>query len=430
MTNQKNPGSGGGRAGGSHACCEHPNHTDYSENPQEQTGNRDRPLTLRLDYRSYSGALQDAIGRRGTDTLWAIIFDLASSGQWTSYSRVPAFYDRPRRYQNGLFSFRKIVGAIDVLAELNLIDHIKRPPGWRGWQSAACATPELVEIYNKITDKSRPKIIVPNEPILLRDAEKKLLDYRETNATRAMRTAIGDYNYALAETDVQGAETGPIHRIFNRNFNSGGRLYVLGASWQQLRANDEDRHGKPVAEHQRRAAVRIQGEEVTELDFATLHPRLLYAEVGKEAPADCYQAPGWPRDVMKMAVNVALNAPTQRKALGAIANDDKFIKHATNIGRTSDHDRYVLARAAFDAAKAANQPIAQFFGTGAGLRLMKKDSDIAQRILTKMLKAGVVVLPVHDSFMAPKSKGELLRAVMEETALEVCGHCIPVDVKF
>lgn len=43
--------------------------------------------------------------------------------------------------------------------------------------------------------------------------------------------------------------------------------------------------------------------------------------------------------------------------------------------------------------------IADAFGTGAGLRLQRKDSDLALAIITGLRERGVLALPVHDSFL-------------------------------
>ena len=64
--------------------------------------------------------------------------------------------------------------------------------------------------------------------------------------------------------------------------------------------------------------------------------------------------------------------------------------------------------------EAKHIPIAHMFGSGAGLRLMRRDSDMTERLLLRLVKRGVVVLPIHDSYIVPNrvaDKGQLMEAM-------------------
>jgi len=69
-----------------------------------------------------------------------------------------------------------------------------------------------------------------------------------------------------------------------------------------------------------------------------------------------------------------------------------------------------------DAITTLHRPITHAFGTDAGAHLMRLDSDIAEAVLLDMLARGVVVLPVHDSFLAPASKRNQLEQAMTDAA--------------
>ena len=69
-----------------------------------------------------------------------------------------------------------------------------------------------------------------------------------------------------------------------------------------------------------------------------------------------------------------------------------------------------------DALIAKHAPIASLFFTGIGLRLQRLDSDISEGVMREMRRRGIVVLPVHDSFLAPASKAAELEAVMIDEA--------------
>ena len=59
-----------------------------------------------------------------------------------------------------------------------------------------------------------------------------------------------------------------------------------------------------------------------------------------------------------------------------------------------------------------HEPIKKFFGTGYGVKLQFKDSQIAEAVMLAMLPEPC--LPVHDSFIVRKGQAQKLRRVMNE----------------
>ena len=74
---------------------------------------------------------------------------------------------------------------------------------------------------------------------------------------------------------------GRLRRIFNQDFNRGGRFYAEDGSWQTL----------SKAERQQ---IVISGEPAIEIDYSTFHPSLAYAEYGLPTPLDAYEILGAP----------------------------------------------------------------------------------------------------------------------------------------
>ncbi|PKP98986.1 MAG: hypothetical protein CVT74_09280 [Alphaproteobacteria bacterium HGW-Alphaproteobacteria-13] len=70
-----------------------------------------------------------------------------------------------------------------------------------------------------------------------------------------------------------------------------------------------------------------------------------------------------------------------------------------------------------------HESIIDAFGTGAGLRLQRQDSDLALAIITNMRECGITALPVHDSFIAPKSNETDLREEMAQAYKEAFSFC-------
>ncbi|MDS9468705.1 hypothetical protein RGQ15_14155 [Paracoccus sp. MBLB3053] len=356
-----------------------------------------QPLSLRFETKLLWKAFEAEIGVAPTGA--AIILDICNADGWISYSRTARHYEVPKRYRNGLYTYRKVVSQVDYLDQQGLIDHDRRPPGERGWQSALRATDDLRGIHAKILGTSVPTLARPAEVILLRDADGNLLDYRNTRDLDRKRKQVIRFNEAIAGAGLDASVVAPLARIYNQTSKRGGRHYAMGPSWQNLPS-------------EARRAVTISGEPVVELDYKTLHPAILYAEAGATMPSDCYEIAGWPRKLVKVALLILINAQTPHQARHALA-------HADPMEAVAPLGSQAALRAAgelIDAIKVMHRPIAHAFHSDAGARLMTIDSDIASCVMSDMLDKGVVALPVHDSFLVPASKRDLLEEVMLKAA--------------
>jgi hypothetical protein len=115
-----------------------------------------------------------------------------------------------------------------------------------------------------------------------------------------------------------------------------------------------------------------------------------------------YEIPGWDPGLVKIAFNTLVNADTRVAAVRSIAEE---------IG---GQGAYRKAEQLVQAIEAKHRPIAAAFGTGAGLWLMRRDSDMTERIMVRLIRKGIVVLPIHDSYVVldgTKTKGELMEAM-------------------
>ena len=155
-----------------------------------------------------------------------------------------------------------------------------------------------------------------------------------------------------------------LHRVFNSiDFSTGGRFY--GAWWINFKKEF-------------RKYITINQKETCEHDFSHIHAMLLYAEIGIELPPDYdpYTAPHGEalRAATKEAFNVMLNA-RRRPVLGMIGGFDE---------RTAgiSWDRFI------DGILKEHEPIANNFLSGAGGRLQRRDSDIAEAVLLRFADMG------------------------------------------
>ena len=262
---------------------------------------RDKPLSFHwraddvawlatLDLPSVPSKRHD---RARASILLDVVQEAVGRGRWISYSRTRAYYSGKRRYHGTAYSFRTVVPMVDELAYLGWIKNHKAPASpTGGWQSRMKATPHLLAAV------TIPLVrFYPIETIRLKDSTKHLIDYRDTAKTLAMRRSCSVINEALGRQAVTieapgAVRDGPVircgdhvlypsmtsvYRVFNRDFQHGGRFY--GGWWQNAKSKD-------------RKYLRINGQPTVELDYSQLHPRLTYRMAGKPLTGDAYDIEG------------------------------------------------------------------------------------------------------------------------------------------
>jgi hypothetical protein len=191
-----------------------------------------------------------------------------------------------------------------------------------------------------------------------------------------------------------------LQRIFNRgSFDYHGRAYGW---WQNI--------PKTI-----RGDLMIDGEATAEADYTALHASILYGERGIKFKGDAYEVDNFPRDQVKLGFNIAVNARNQRAAVGALAND-------AGISRTD-------AARVLRAIEKRHKPISDAFGSDAGVRLMRIDSDLILGALRASNDGGFGALPIHDSLIAPARCIGSTVANMVEAFERIVGRVNPCKVK-
>lgn len=378
---------------------------------------RDRPLDFhwRVPADAAAAAGIEASGDRLLDRaarsmMAALVLAFSDNEGWVSYSRRRTWYQGQGRYQGLAYTYDRIIRIVDQLLELGLVEEQRALPGDHRrtqLQSRLRATPKLVEAFAGVRFEHDAF-----DPIRLRNERGEQIDYSDTDATHRMRRDMQRLNASLAgvklelpgegiEIDghllrVDGAvvrmtDAPQLYRVFSRgSFSKGGRIYWWG---QNLPAS-------------RRADLLIDGESVVELDYASLHPRMLYARRGAKLIADPYAVAAFPRKRAKRALLVALNAPTKSKAVAALLASTDGDGTAWPYGWTE-------TRSLVDAVIERNPLIAGDICSDVGIDLMRDDADIAMRVLKACAKAGIVCLPVHDSFIVQARHQAALQEIMD-----------------
>jgi hypothetical protein len=192
---------------------------------------------------------------------------------------------------------------------------------------------------------------------------------------------------------VAGEEGTRLYRVFKHDWTSGGRLY--GGWWINL----------PKVERQR---LSLGGEAVVDRDYGRLHPTLLFARKRIRLDHDIYAVPGYSgphvRELGKRTFNRLINRSSQTPLRLVETPEDRAQLPAGVRFRDYVAD---LARSL--------EPIVEWFGTGEGLRLQREDSDLALDVLSRLLEAGIIALPVHDSFIVARRHEDHLVAAMEQS---------------
>src|SRR5262249_39473309 len=225
----------------------------------------------------------------------------------------------------------------------------------------------------------------------IRRWRRKLETFNE--AARSLNVSLDGHTIREGEPIVTpknriGASTVTMFRVFNRSFKMGGRFY--GPWFQNI-------------EKELRDTIGINGNSTEEPDYPEHHARLLYDSCERLMPPEPFILDGWPRKVVKAAFYTLLNAETPTAARRAIAE---------LFGR--GREVYAKAGKLIAEIERKHPAVANQFRSGAGLRLMRKDSEITEYILGKLLRGGDFALQIHDSYRVPHQIAGRTREIMDE----------------
>ena len=355
---------------------------------------------------------------------------------------------------------------------LKLIDHFKEADLNRFYYTDGCYS--SITVPESLGDSAATfpefREVEDRECIILKEKNPDLdspvkqvpIDYKDNRNTKRLRTQLMEYNRLLVRSHIDlGSLDGPyveirdekrfqdnerglieewrigklIKRIpvnqsikfttrqfANASWKQGGRFY--GGWWQQV-----------PSEH--RPDIRIDNTATTEIDYSGHHPVLLYAEAKinywSEVGGDVYDIPkvdffpsasGFSRKkkkdsnrlCLKLLLMMLINSESEQAAFSAfrkrIIDDYPEWKNGgvARPIRWDDQHLYLISQR----IKVKHSPIAKRFGSGAGIKLQYVDSVITEKLLKHFTDRGVVVLPIHDSYVVQEQYGEELRLVMEQ----------------
>ena len=351
----------------------------------------------------------------------ALMIQRYNPGGFLIYGRHQRFYDKLNKYKydgNHAGVKLKFVELVDALAATQLAENF-------------ADTSELAELAGKnVASRCRPTkkfwdTFFPNGKadtikfnrkhigIVVKNADKsvcKEIKSSEKSKIRSMRKKLEAYNDFMAQQEIRYTGNQPsvnqnntqLYRVFNDgSIKNYGRLY--GGFWETM----------PATERQH---ILINGEPTIELDLRAQGLQILAALQGGalDVTKDPRLIKPFSPEVTKVAAMMAVFSNSRR---GAHANTMKDLeeydeKHGTSFAaELPDYATYKSLVTQF----IKNNPILETcLFRGNQNAVQRIDSDLCMTVLTKLNKKKIAVLPIHDSFIVPQSKGnELREAVIE-----------------
>lgn len=334
---------------------------------------------------------------------------------WVAYFRKAGSYRDSPAWLSGKTMSR----TVDLMAEANLL---QTNLGEYGRASTYQITQTLHEIGERhsIGDNSLTLRLPPKKLVRLRSErpQRTEMDFAASDDTQQWTAQIDAYNDFLTQQNIALAISGAeeiewaarlnaqgingsgmpfyrperfqtdLYRQFNNgSFNQGGRLY--GGWWIN-------------APKKLRRKITINGQPTVELDYSGCAIRMLYHERGIDYRADPYALPPLAAYQEKEGLEADHYREGVKALMQALINGDYDGK--PEMARIEGFSfRPAFKRSEIrQMIEEKHKSISGAFGSGAGLRLQRQDSDLALAIITKMQERGIATLPIHDSFIAPK----------------------------
>lgn len=238
---------------------------------------------------------------------------------------------------------------------------------------------------------------------------KTRTEKRPTNHGQGFLDSLNEFTDSLSCRYTPSWATKPValapeslryDRIFINDFETYGRFT---APFQSLSKAD-------------RATIWINGQPTCECDFTAMHPMLLYAAAKADPPADLYRLPGIPaswRPYVKLALLISINARDPEAAATALA---------------SRVPPDVIVSRIMAALRKYHAPIAKYFWSNSGIKLMYLESEIAEGVMRRCMAGHVPVLGMHDGFICRRADAEKVKEMMAMAFREVTGYTREVKV--
>ncbi len=169
-----------------------------------------------------------------------------------------------------------------------------------------------------------------------------------------------------------------------------------------------------------RAKITMGNKNVVECDYTSIHPTMLYVMTGAIPPDNIYMIDKRTdpklRKEYKTVLLISINHKNPKTMWSAVSSHfrKEFGYEKGDERLTKKYIERIYAR-----LRDHNKPIAKFMNTGVAMRLMRKDSEIADRIMMEFINCEIPIKCIHDSFIVPAEYETELKTLMVEYFQEV-----------
>lgn len=258
------------------------------------------------------------------------------------------------------------------------------------YKKVTLATPETSEAAAMSNNLYSYNEFLTKHCLALEATDNEL--YEIAKAMSGNKTSKRDDEDIVANLDFSRVQ---LRRIFSRgDLSKHGRFY--NGWWQSV----------PSIYRQH---ITIDGYKTSEVDYSNMSLRIVYALRGIER--DIYD------DLYDIGLDNWLGADDPRRKLikvfiNALMNDEKGTyrlkkSELRTLGLTHNELLHLVLE--------THAPIANQLTAGVGMRATHIDSQIAELVMKTMKSDGIVVLPIHDSFIVRTGYQSWLQMVMESS---------------
>jgi hypothetical protein len=309
----------------------------------------------------------------------------------------------------------EIMKAVDELEQMGMLTNHIAPRQFNTKDAmSSWIEPTQLFISTFLTEteqaaKADAAFIAAYMPIIVRDGDKKPVDFRADEYTFAIAAVVNRLNEVNSKhvfIDPEGKEfTNLFSRIFsNSSFAQGGRFFRGNI------LNIENKKSKD------RLRILIDGESVVEVDYTSLHLFMMAEKLGcvDKLGSDPYLMPLTPtqkmneanRDLIKFSINTMLNCTSRLQATQAINKHFQSVPDKSyDFTRGGD-----VVKAIFNAFPDFKDKFCSVNCTG--LELQNDESWMTHYVANVMSTLGLPFLPVHDSGIVRKSDLDTLIELM------------------
>lgn len=298
---------------------------------------------------------------------------------YTALPRGTQAFEKSTYWSRFGLTFKFTVAALDRLVDDGLIVQMKgvyNGPGGFSRLTRIFGTEKLAQRVDaqKIAeavdfgwDEDAAQVVLTDFPY---KADTLVADHPDVIRITRINKFLKDHHWQ---------QRGPVRVMYKNNPVYSGRVYTRFQNMPK----------------ELRAQMRIDGRDTVELDYKSNHLMMLIAMLEQPLPADPYleiaSKSNSSRDQVKAFITASLGADSEEKAFNSLKRK-KFNKELFNkikVATTSLYEELPLFK-------------------GVGVMLQSLEGQIALDIMDAGATEGIIVLPVHDSFIATVDNEEWL----------------------